>query len=104
MPASSRLQKLEIKLRKLEERFEELLLESLRRCEQGHWSGMFGAHEAAQRIAGPGLLADRLRSEDGEALLGLVASIDELRARLGYTEPNALCSRYLEYRKKTWPK
>jgi len=40
------------------------------------------------------------RSEDGEALLELVASIDELRARLGYTEPNVLCSRYLKYRRK----
>ena len=76
MAASNRLKKFENELTSLEARFETLL-----------W-GMFGSYG---------------RSEDGEALLELVASIDELRARLGYTEPNVLCSRFLEYRRKRGP-
>jgi len=87
MAASNRLKKFENELTSLEARFETLLLASLRRCERGRW-GMFGSYG---------------RSEDGEALLELVASIDELRARLGYTEPNVLCSRFLEYRRKRGP-
>jgi hypothetical protein len=86
MAAIRRLQKLENELNTLEARFAELLLEALQRCERGRW-GMFGKSGAAT-------------SKDGTDLLELVASIDRLRTRLGYTEPNSLCMRFLDYRKK----
>jgi hypothetical protein len=45
-------------------------------------------------------LAERLKSKDGTDLLDLVESIDRLRTRLGFIEPNSLCRRFLDYRRK----
>jgi hypothetical protein len=95
MTARSRLQKLENELTGLETRFEALLLASLRRCEQGRW-GMFGTNDSV--YASFPALAERLKSKDGTDLL--IESIDRLRTRLGYTEPNSLCKRFLDYRRK----
>jgi hypothetical protein len=96
--ARSRLQKLESKLTSLEERFEDLLLASLRECERGHWE-MFGTNDRSLEVRS-GALAERLKSRTGMELLQLVESIDDLRTRLGFTETNAMCARYLDYRKK----
>ena len=96
MTARSRLQKLEHELTSLEARFD-LLRASLRRCEQGRW-GIFGTNDSV--YASNTALAERLKSKDGTDLLDLVESIDRLRTRLGHTEPNALCTRFLDYRRK----
>jgi len=99
MATSTRLQKLESQLAIGEASFEELLLASLQRCELGQW-GMFGQNDASYGAAYGAQIPKKLESDDGLALLALVAEIEAMRERLGYTEPNRICALYLQYRKR----
>jgi hypothetical protein len=77
---------MEGELANLETRFEEALIESLRSCASGYW-GMFGQNKYPP-------------SKEGAELLDLAELIATLRDRLGYSEANPLCARYLDYRKR----
>jgi hypothetical protein len=60
---------------------------------------MFGCYDAL--AAGNDLYARLAR--DSRSLVEMIAEVDALRSQLGYTEPEPLCARYLEYRRKKGP-
>jgi hypothetical protein len=66
-----------------EAEFEEQLRRALETCASGHW-GLFGQN-------GEGW-------DTGKQLVALGTEIQELRGRVGYTEPNDLFQRLLHYR------
>ena len=98
MSRESRRRDLESDLATLEQQFAADLRVALRRCAGGEW-GLFGQNDQAlkrrfQNNAGRYLSAPAQRLND------MAAEIVAARARLGYTEPNALCTRYAEYRSR----
>jgi hypothetical protein len=78
--------------------FQTKLVEELRSCATGKW-GMFAQNEEV--IAREGWTG--AATSMGKDLLALAEKIEVLRNELGYTEPFALATRYIEYRAMRGP-
>jgi hypothetical protein len=96
MSRESRRRDLESDLAALENRFAEDLRGALRRCAGGEW-GLFGQNDEALKAHFRNNAGGYL-SASAQRLNAMAAEIAATRARLGYTEPNALCTRYAAYR------
>ncbi|HET6276372.1 MAG TPA: hypothetical protein VFE16_10630 [Candidatus Cybelea sp.] len=89
---------MEADLRLIEETFKERLVDGLRVCAAGRW-GLFGSNDAVL-VAHFGKHA-RYLSPVAAALVHQAAEIEELRTRLGCTEPNLWVERFKAYRKRS---
>ena len=100
MSKESRRVKLEKDLALLESTFRARLLAALRACAAGHW-GLFGRNNDV--LEGAYGSNHKYISNEAQDLLSLGGKIDDLRARLGYTEGYALYGRFLAARNDRSP-
>ena len=96
MSRSSRRQKLEAKLRSLEDQFSSNLVAALRECASGTW-GMFGRNELMIE-AQPKWFKKRFGPTIVQKLIDGGDEIERLRREPGLTEPFLPFRRFLEFR------
>jgi len=94
---STRRERLQRDLARLEAEFRERLLRALRACSAGAW-GLFGQNDESYQAALGASALRRFESADARDLTEMVTQIEHLRAHLGYAEPNQLCERFKAHR------